>query len=511
MVSKSEVDVVLVHPGNRTQIYQSLGSTLSAIEPPVWASLMATFLRNRGFSVLVLDAEADALGPEETALRIEEIDPLLVAIVVYGHQPSASTQNMTAASAICTALKEQSPNRKLLLVGGHVAALPEQTLREEKADFVCTGEGPCSLSELLRALKSGQTDYANVRGLCFWNGDHVVKTPAAPLVKDLDHEMPGLAWDLLQMQKYRAHNWHCFGGLERQPYASIYTTFGCPYHCSFCCIQTPFKSGEKLAGWKETVNSYRFWSPQAVIAQIDKLVHEYGVRNIKIADEMFVLNPRHVLGICDAIIERNYDLNIWAYARVDTVKEGMLDKLKRAGFNWLAFGIEAASERVRDDVDKGFDQEEIFRTIEKVRAAGINVIGNYIFGLPEDDRESMQATLDLAVELNCEFANFYSAMAYPGSQLYSLAIKEGWPLPEKWSGYSQHAVDTLPLPTKYLSGAEVLRFRDHAFQVYFNSPQYLAMIAHKFGSETAQGIKEMAAHPLKRKYLEPEMIESPVA
>ena len=114
------------------------------------------------------------------------------------------------------------------------------------------------------------------------------------------------------------------------------------------------------------------------------------------------------------IIDRGYDLNIWAYARVDTVKEEMLDKLKRAGFNWLAFGIEAASERVRDNVDKSFGQEEIFRTLEKVRAAGINVIANYIFGLPEDNLESMQATLDLALNLNCEFANFYSAMAYPG-------------------------------------------------------------------------------------------------
>jgi radical SAM superfamily enzyme YgiQ (UPF0313 family) len=258
------------------------------------------------------------------------------------------------------------------------------------------------------------------------------------------------------------------------------------------------------------VNSYRFWSPQSVIDQIDVLVTRYGVKHIKIADEMFVLNARHVLGICDLIIERGYNLNFWAYARVDTVKDEMLEKLKRAGVNWLAFGIEAASERVRDDVDKGFDQEEIFRTIEKVRAAGINVIGNYIFGLPEDDMDSMQATLDLALELNCEFANFYSAMAYPGSQLYSLAIKERWPLPEKWSGYSQHAVDTLPLPTKYLSGAEVLRFRDQAFQLYFNSPEYLGMVAHKFGAATAQGIKEMAAHPLKRKYLEREMIESPV-
>jgi anaerobic magnesium-protoporphyrin IX monomethyl ester cyclase len=313
--------------------------------------------------------------------------------------------------------------------------------------------------------------------------------------------MPEMAWDLLPMKEYRAHNWHCFGRLQRQPYASFYTTFGCPYHCSFCCIQAPFKSGEKEAGWKDSVNSYRFWSPAAVVAQIEKLVTNYGVRNIKIADEMFVLNPRHVHGICDAIIERGYDLNIWAYARVDTVKDDMLDKLKRAGFNWLAFGIEAASERVRDDVDKGFGQEEIFHTIEKVRAAGINVIGNYIFGLPEDDLQSMQATLDLALELNCEFANFYSAMAYPGSQLYNLAVKEGWPLPEKWSGYSQHSYDALPLPTKYLSGPEVLRFRDHAFNAYFNNARYLGMIADKFGVETAQHLKRMTGHKLERKFL----------
>jgi radical SAM superfamily enzyme YgiQ (UPF0313 family) len=463
---------------------------------------MATFVRLRGFSVEVLDAEAEELNPAETAKRIAAMKPLLAAVVVYGHQPSASTQNMTAAGAICTTIKQTNPECKVLLVGGHVAALPERTLREEAADFVCSGEGPHTIIELLAALKSTGPDYSRVRGLCYSEDGAIASTPAASLVKDLDHEMPEMAWDLLPMEKYRAHNWHCFGNLERQPYASFYTTFGCPYHCSFCCIQAPFKSGEKVAGWKESVNSYRFWSPQAVIAQIDKLVTTYGIRNIKIADEMFVLNPRHVHGICDAIIERGYDLNIWAYARVDTVKEDMLDKLNRAGFNWLAFGIEAASERVRDDVDKGFGQEEIFRTIERVRASGINVIANYIFGLPEDNLESMQATLDLALELNCEFANFYSAMAYPGSQLYNLALRKGWSLPEKWSGYSQHSVDSLPLPTKYLSGADVLRFRDQAFQLYFNNPTYLELIDFKFGRKTAEDIKEMVSYDLKRRHVE---------
>ena len=501
-MAQNGLDAVLVNPGNRAQIYQGLGSSLSAIEPPVWAGLMATFLRRKGYSVSLIDAEADDLTPEQTAQQVAALDPLLTAVVVYGHQPSASTQNMTSAGAICTAIKHQRPGQKVLLVGGHVAALPERTLQEEDADFVCSGEGPYTLLDLVQALKAHtHPDLSQVRGLCYQDGEVVRRNPTAPLVKNLDGEMPGIAWDLLPMEKYRAHNWHCFDSLKRQPYAAIYTTLGCPYHCNFCCIQSPFKSGEKLLGYKESVNSYRFWSPQAVIAQIDTLVKTHGVRNIKIADEMFVLNPKHVLGICDLIIERGYDLNIWAYARVDTVREEMVDKLKRAGFNWLAFGIEAASERVRNDVQKGFGQDDIFRTIKRVQEAGINVIGNYIFGLPEDDLETMQQTLDLALELNCEFANFYSTMAYPGSQLYELALKEGWPLPERWLGYSQHAVDTLPLPTKHLSAAEVLRFRDHAFQVYFTSPRYLEMIARNFGADTVQHIREMTSHRLVRNYV----------
>jgi radical SAM superfamily enzyme YgiQ (UPF0313 family) len=317
---------------------------------------------------------------------------------------------------------------------------------------------------------------------------------------NVDVEMPGVAWDLLPMQKYRAHNWHSFGEASRAPYVALYTTLGCPYHCSFCCIQAPFKSGESLAGYKDSVNSYRFWSPARVLEDLTLLVERYGVRNIKIADEMFVLNARHVNAICDGIVARGLPLNIWAYARVDTVKDSMVDKLARAGVRWLAFGIEAASERVRADVDKGFDDELVYRTLEKVRGAGIRVIGNYIFGLPEDDHDTMQETLDLAIELNCEFANFYCAMAYPGSPLYERAVAEGWPLPETWGGYSQHSVDSLPLPTRHLSAGEVLRFRDEAFQAYFKSLRYLSMVEASFGAATLREIAAMSAHRLERRF-----------
>ena len=131
-----------------------------------------------------------------------------------------------------------------------------------------------------------------------------------------------------------------------------------------------------------------------------------------------------------------------------------------------------------------------------VQAAGINVIGNFIFGLPDDTLESMCATLDMAMELNCEFANFYSAMAYPGSKLFSEADSRD--LPDNWSGYSQHSYDCKPLPTATLSSKEVLSFRDQAFQQYFLGRNYLDMIEHKFGRDVCIGIMNMASHRLLR-------------
>jgi anaerobic magnesium-protoporphyrin IX monomethyl ester cyclase len=186
------------------------------------------------------------------------------------------------------------------------------------------------------------------------------------------------------------------------------------------------------------------------------------------------------------------------------VKAGMLPMLRRAGIRWLALGIESGSSHVRDGALKSFDQADIVEVVREIQDAGINVLGNYIFGLPDEDRRSMRETLDLANELNCEFANFYSAMAYPGSPLYEQASKEGWKLPQSWSGYSQHSYDCLPLPTAALTAAEVLRFRDEAFIEYFSRPAYLDMIADRFGVETLKHTEQMLGQKLRRKLLEAE-------
>jgi radical SAM superfamily enzyme YgiQ (UPF0313 family) len=230
------------------------------------------------------------------------------------------------------------------------------------------------------------------------------------------------------------------------------------------------------------------------------LVSNHGVSNIKFADELFVLDEEHVNGICDLLIERGYDLNIWAYARVDRVrKPDLLEKLRNAGVRWLALGIESGSERVLSDVAKKTHLKDITEAVSRIHSAGIYVIGNYIFGLPEDDKDSMQQTLDFAKALKCEFANFYCAMAYPGSRLYDLALAKLWALPAEWSGYSQLSVDTLALPTNYVSGEEVLRSRDAAFRAYFSDPDYQRRIQNVFGEGALEEIRAMLATDIKRR------------
>jgi radical SAM superfamily enzyme YgiQ (UPF0313 family) len=215
---------------------------------------------------------------------------------------------------------------------------------------------------------------------------------------------------------------------------------------------------------------------------------------------MFALREERVIELCELISERGYDLNMWAYARVNTVTERMLAKMKEAGINWVAYGFESASERVLKDAVKGYQAGAVDQVVKMTYDQGLHICANFIFGLPEDDFDSMHETLKLMLDINTEWANIYSAMAYPGSRLYESAIENRWPLPSSWQGYSQYAYETLPLPTRYLTSGQVLAFRDYAFATYYQNPRYLDMILKKFGPETANHLKEMAAIKLPRKY-----------
>jgi radical SAM superfamily enzyme YgiQ (UPF0313 family) len=489
------LDLLIINPGAASNIYGELGETLTACEPPLWCRLIAGYIRDRGFSVKIIDAEAEGYSPETVAVHVEKLTPRLVCLAVYGHQPSASTQQMVGASAITRAIKTLGLPCPVIMVGGHVSALPERTLREEWIDYACVGEGPVTIEGLLKQPILGPgpvlSNIESIPGLVFRFRDEVRTNPSAPLIDMKD--LHGNTWDLLPMDKYRAHNWQVLDGSPRQPYASIMTSLNCPFKCSFCCISAPFGN-----------NVYRTRESGDVVGEICFLYHTYGVKTFKIVDEMFVLNERHYTEICNQLIGLGLgrEINIWCYSRIDTVKPHTLEMFRQAGIRWLALGIESGSKHVRDGADKTLKNDDIVEVVRQIQAAGIHVIGNYIFGLPDDDYVSMQETLNLALQLNTTFANFYSAMAYPGSRLYDEALKSGTELPASWRGFSQHNDDCLPLRTQHLTAKQVLAFRDAAFQAYFENPLYLNKLMYQFGPSAVEEIKKMTSYKLKRKLLE---------
>jgi len=279
-------------------------------------------------------------------------------------------------------------------------------------------------------------------------------------------------WELLDMTKYKAHNWHCLKDIEhRDKYAVLYTSYGCPYDCDFCNIHTIYK-GRKVC--------YR--KPIDVAEEIDYLVRNYGIRNLKLCDELFTLNPKHVSDICNLI--KGYKLNIWAYARVGSVTTKMLYEMKLAGINWLAYGFESGNADVLKGVSKKYG--DIFETVKITKDAGINIMGNFIFGLPEDTMDTMEETFQLAQALECEYVNFYCAMAYPGSKLYDQQD-------HNWKHYDQYSPYIKPMNSKYLSQRQVVDFRTTAFQRYFTDKKYLNMVRSKFGMKAKHHIIDMVS------------------
>lgn len=496
----SKLDVLFITPPSRLEVYQDLSSDYAAIEPPVWSSLIAKYMKLKNYNVKILDAEAEHLTHEQTAEKIVKENPKLAVFMIYGQQPSASTQCMPGGRKTAIKMNELSSNEiKSVIIGTHASALPKRTLEEEPYTYVCQGEGPLTVEGLVNFIKNKNTRIEEIPGLWYFEDEKVKTNKPAKMFENLEKNLPGQSWDLLDMNAYRAHNWHTFHDLDsKNKYASLQTSLGCPFKCTFCCINAPFER-----------NTIRFWSAKHIINELKILVEDYGIYNIKIPDEMFVLNPKQVNEICDEILKAGYGdkLNFWAYARIDTLNDdAMLKKMKKSGFNWLALGIESSSEHVRDGVVKGrFDNYDIEGIVKKVRDYGFYVGANYIFGLPDDDMDSMKQTLDLSMKINSEWSNFYSAMAYPGSQLYPMAKQNKWKLPDDkdgpgWIGYSQHAYDCLPLRTQNIKASEVLKFRDQAFDAYFKNPEYLSMINKTYGSKTVDHINDMTKKTIKRKH-----------
>ena len=334
----------------------------------------------------------------------------------------------------------------------------------------------------------------HIKGLYYWENEAIVGNDELNIANIENVPMP--AWDMMPMELYFPHNWHMFGENKNQAkgkYAVLATSLGCPYSCAFCAISS-------LLGTRKV----RFYSIERVMDEIDLLVNKYGIKYIKMMDECFVLRADYINELCDRLIEKNYDLNIWGYARIDTVDQDLLVKLREAGVQWLAYGVESGSEKSLNGVAKGqFNNEKVKRVVKMTQDAGINVLANFMFGLPDDDMPDMKASFELSREINPEWINYYVTMPYPGSKLYYEYITNGEKLADEWIAYAQYSYECTPKGTKYLSPSQVLEYRDWAFNAFFeNNNIYFENIKRKFGQVTVDEIKAMTNNKLRRRLLD---------
>ena len=500
------IDVLFVIPNSSKKAYQGLANHYSTIEPPTWALLLASSVRKKGFESQILDCGALRLDENQAVKEIETLKPRLCCFVLYGQNPNSGTTSMIGAESLSDAIKDSSSNSKIVFVGSHVSALPREVLSKKSIDFVLVNEGVYGLIDLLKTDLN--SNLQNCQALGFKKDNEMIFNKVGSLVPlhKMDEDLPGYAWDLLPKKNkaldlYRASYWHTyFSDEDRSPFAAVYSSLGCMFACNFCMINILNRTNNEENADASNFKGMRFWSPDFFLDQLG-ILQKLGVKTLRLSDEMFFLNKKYYVPILEGIISRGYKFNIWAYARVDTVREDQLELFKKAGVNWLALGIESGNQNVRLSIEKGkFRDINIRDIVNLIKKYDINVLGNYIFGFPDDNHKSLQDTLDLAIELNCEHSNFYACQALPGSPLYTYSKNNNLELPSKYEEYAFLSYDCKPMDTKYLSGSEVLKFRDEAWHKYFSNEKYLSLIESKFGIQNRKNIEEQSKIRLDRKY-----------
>ena len=260
------MNLLIVSP-NSKKLYQNL-SSISAIEPNIWAGLLANSVRDI-CGVSIMDLEADPVSSDQDlASRVDTYSPDFVLFVVTGQNPNASTAAMDGA--VETAEKISQLGYRIGFVGPHVNALPHEVLQKHKfIDLVFTNEGVYALRNLI----NNKFDPRGVNGVWYLSEHGLVCNPPERVVPQelLEKDLPGVAYDLMpSLDKYRTSTWHTNFIGNTSPFASIYTSLGCFAKCSFCLhgktkiTYSDSKSkniediliGDKLIGWDETINDY---------------------------------------------------------------------------------------------------------------------------------------------------------------------------------------------------------------------------------------------------------------
>ncbi|MCX5911223.1 MAG: radical SAM protein [Deltaproteobacteria bacterium] len=371
---------------------------------------MGAVLKEQGMDVEVLDLLSTRYSQKKIEDRLARYQPDLIGI-------TSVTMNFPAAARILQTCKTLMPEATAVIGGPHATFMAEETLRSyPEVDLVVRGEGEETIREVAIALDRRE-GLEKVQGLTFRRNGTVARTEDRPFIEDIDR-LPLPDRTLFPISRYLA---------MRVP-ASVLTSRGCPTGCSFC------------VGYRMTGRKGRFRNPLRVVDEIEA-ARRLGFEEVCIDDDLFTRNRRHVTAICDEILNRGLTLKLYIFARVDTVDEPLLRKLKEAGCAMICFGLESGNQRILDLANKRATVERARRAVELSKAAGIAPFGSFILGLPGETRETMEETVSFARSLGIPYG-FHLLSPFPGTRIRERASEYGIKiLTDDWSLYdADHAV-----------------------------------------------------------------------
>ncbi|HOY67175.1 MAG TPA: radical SAM protein [Candidatus Ozemobacteraceae bacterium] len=380
------MQVILIHPPSRSP------------QPvmPLGLACLAAYLERENIPVTIVDAWAEGLDREALSRRLARIPgpPGLVGITVMS--PTAGEGFATVRTA-----KAARPGCRTIIGGTHPSALPVDCLQScPELDFVAVGEGEALLLALVKELESDHPVFGSIRGLGYRQAGRVTVNGRAAPIQDLD-ELPFPAYHLLPMARYRMH----------PPYrlfrkcATLMTSRGCPYECSYC---TKSVSGR----------SFRWQSPGRMLADMERIHTSEGIRQFHFYDDDFPLPQARIREFCRLLRHAGRRFAWSCVARVDHVDPDVLREMHLAGCWLISYGIESGCQEILDAAGKGFTVGQIRDAFGWTRAAGIRTLGYVMAGLPGETAETLEKTVRLVRELDPDFVSWSITALYPGSRLY---------------------------------------------------------------------------------------------
>jgi anaerobic magnesium-protoporphyrin IX monomethyl ester cyclase len=326
--------------------------------------------------------------------NIARYQPDIIATTAY-------TSTIEAALEVLTVAKERCPWVVTVIGGVHPTFCYREVLTENnQVDYVIRGEGEVTLRELVQAAATGSASLDKIPGIAFRQGQEVVTTEDRPFIPNLDVLEP--AWELVDWSDY---TYHIFPGSRL---AVISTSRGCQHDCQFC-------SQRKF--WQQ---SWRARSVESVTGEIELLHKQYGVDVILIANEYPTHNRQRWEGILDWLIDRQLGVKLLLETRVDDIvrDEDIMDKYRRAGVVHIYIGVEATSQAMLDLFKKGIGTNDSKKALDLINHHGMITETSFVLGTPEETKESIAQTLELAKVYNPDFAHFLLLAPWPYADMY---------------------------------------------------------------------------------------------